>query len=142
MDFGVTSQAYAFARSRGLRSAGDEFVSQPKPNPDDTKDDPFLRSHDIAGLISVPAKGIGWEGFFESDDEAYGSAFQITADAVPSLDKSNRVIGQVIDEPSMAFLARLAALPTKKGFKGVIPGQNSGPPLLKVTIRDVTVKKV
>ena len=144
VDFGVPSQALAYSRARGLRSAGDEFVPQSRPNPDDTQNDPFLRKHDVAGLISVPAKGIGYGGNgFEPEDEAYESAFQITADALPSLDKANRrVIGQVIDDPSMAFLARLASLPTKKGLKGVIPGQTSGPPLLKVTVRDVALKKV
>jgi Cyclophilin type peptidyl-prolyl cis-trans isomerase/CLD len=144
VDFGVPSQSMAYSRSRGLRSAGDEFMPQPRPNPDKVKDDAFPRKHDVAGLISIPSKGIGYGGSgFEPDDEAYESAFQITADAVPSLDKANRrVIGQVIDAPSMAFLARLASLPTKKGIKGVIPGQTSGPPLLKVTVRDVEAKKV
>ena len=145
VDFGVPSQALAYSRARGLRNAGDEFVPQARPNPQDTQDDPFLRKHDIAGLVSVPAKGIGYGGNgFEPEDEAYDSAFLVTADALTSLDKNNgrRVIGQVIDEPSMAFLARLSSLPTKKGIKGVIPGQTSGPPLLKVTIRDVDVKKV
>ena len=144
VDFGVPSQEYAYSRARGLRSAGDDFVPQPRPSQDDTKDDAFVRQHDCAGLVTVPSKGIGYGGSgFEPEDEAFESAFQITADAVPALDKGRgRVIGQVIDEPSMAFLARLASLPTKKGIKGVIPGQNSGPPLLKVTIYDVSVEKV
>lgn len=144
VDFGVPSQAAAYSRARGLRSAGDDFIAQPRPNPDDDKDDAFVRKHDVAGLISIPAEGIGYGGSgFESDDEAFENAFQITADALPSLDKANqRVIGQLTDEESMAFLARLASLPTKKGIKGVIPGQTSGPPLLKVTIRDVEAKKV
>lgn len=145
VDFGVPSQALAYSRARGLRNAGEEFVPQGRPNPQETQDDSFLRKHDVAGLVSVPAKGIGYGGSgFESEDEAYDSAFVITADALSSLDKNSgrRVIGQVIDEPSMAFLARLASVPTKKGIKGVIPGQTSGPPLLKVSIRDVDVKKV
>lgn len=144
IDFGVESQAIAFGRSQGTRKAGDDFVPQPRPDPTDTKEDAFVRKHDVAGLISIPSKGIGYGGSgFESDDEAYGSAFQITADAVPSLDKANRrVIGQVIDDQSMASLARLASLPTKKGIKGVIPGQTSGPPLLKINIREVEAKKV
>ncbi|CAB9511840.1 expressed unknown protein [Seminavis robusta] len=144
VDFGVPSQAAAYSRARGLRTAGDEFVPQPRPNVDDTKDDPFVRQHDVAGLITVPSKGIGYGGSgFESEDEAFESAFQIIADAVPALDKGKgRVIGQVIDEPSMAFLARLASIPTKKGIKGVVPGLNSGPPLPKVSIYDVTVKPV
>ena len=145
IDFGVPSQALAFSRSRGLRSAGDDFVPQPRPSVDETKDDPFVRPHDVAGLITIPSKGIGYGGSgFEPEDEAFESAFQIIADAMPALDKGNRgrVIGQLIDDESMAFLARLASLPTKKGIKGVIPGQSSGPPLLKVTIRNVEAKKV
>lgn len=70
-------------------------------------------------------------------------AFEITAGSVPSMDKEGRrVIGQVLDSESMAVVARLATLPTKKGLKGVIPGQNSGPPLLKVTVQDVAVKAI
>ena len=59
------------------------------------------------------------------------------------MDKEGRkVIGQVMDEPSMAFLARLALLPTNKGIKGIIPGQDGGPPLIKVVVNDVEVKKI
>jgi len=68
----------------------------------------------------------------------YLKAFQITASAAPSMDREGRkVIGQVMDETSMAFLARLSKLPTNKGLKGVIPGQDYGPPLLKTSVRDV-----
>ena len=59
------------------------------------------------------------------------------------MDKENRrVIGQLLDDESMDSLARLASLPTKKGFRGVIPGQNSGPPLKKVVLVDIQVGKV
>ena len=69
------------------------------------------------------------------------AAFQITASAVPAMDREGRkVIGQVLDDSSMAFLARLAQLPTNKGLKGIIPGQDSGPPLLKVVVTDVEVQ--
>lgn len=69
------------------------------------------------------------------------AAFQITASAVPDMDKEGRkVVGQVLDEPSMAFLARLAQLPTNKGLKGIIPGQDGGPPLLKVVVADVEIQ--
>ena len=69
------------------------------------------------------------------------AAFQITASAVPDMDREGRkVIGQLLDEPSMAFLARLAQLPTNKGLKGIIPGQDGGPPLLKVVVTDVQVQ--
>jgi hypothetical protein len=36
----------------------------------------------------------------------------------------------------------LASLPTKKGLKGVIPGQTSGPPLIKVTVSEIQVSVV
>jgi hypothetical protein len=52
--------------------------------------------------------------------------------------EGRRVIGQVLDASSMANLSRLATLAVKKGFKGVIPGQNSGPPLLNVKITNVS----
>jgi cyclophilin family peptidyl-prolyl cis-trans isomerase len=140
IDFGVPSQSAAYARSRGMSKAGDDFLAQSRPK--DIIDDPILRSHDVAGLLSIPGKGIGWGGSgFESDDECFESSFQITAASVPSMDKKEgrRVIGQVIDQASMANLSRLASLPVKKGFKGVIPGQNSGPPLLRVTLTGVSV---
>lgn len=54
--------------------------------------------------------------------------------------EGRRVVGQLLDEQSMAFLARLASLPTRKGIKGVVPGQNFGPPLIKVSIDRVEVK--
>jgi hypothetical protein len=156
VDFGVPSQAKAYAQSRGLVKAGDNFVPQSRPFSDALELEPFPRPHNVAGLISVPLKGIGYGGdvSFLSDDEAFLSAFLITADAAPTLDKDKdnksssrrrrRVIGQVIDDDSMKFLNRLATLPTqKKGLiKEVIPGESSGPPLLKVTIRDIGVQKV
>jgi cyclophilin family peptidyl-prolyl cis-trans isomerase len=141
LDFGIPLQSLAYARSKGLPQAGDEFMPQPRPT--ELKDVPVIRPHDVAGLVSVPGKGIGYGGSgFESDDECYESAFQITAAPQPSMDKkeNRRVIGQVMDAPSMTTLARLASLPTKKGFRGVIPGQNSGPPLLKVVLTDVEVQ--
>ncbi len=93
--------------------------------------------------MSVPRKGLGHGGTgFEQVDEAYESTFLITAGPVPSLDKNRRVIGQVLDASSMAFLERLATLPTKRGIRGVIPGQTSGPPLLKVVVRDTEISRV
>ena len=140
IDFGVPLQSAAYARSKGLSKAGDNFVPQPRPKALESV--PILRKHDEAGLISIPAKGIGYGGTgFESEDECYESAFSITAKSVPSMDKENRrVIGQIIDGPSMSTLGRLVNLPTKKGFKGVIPGQTSGPPLLRVSLTDVEIQ--
>lgn len=142
LDFGIPLQSAAYARSKGMANAGDNFVPQPRPQ--QLKDVPVLRKHDAAGLLSVPAKGIGYGGTgFESEDECFESSFQITASAIPAMDKENRrVIGQALDNESMASLARLASLPTKKGFRGVIPGQNSGPPLKKVVLADLQVGKV
>ena len=139
LDFGVPSQAAAYARSKGLSKAGDEFLPQPRPKK--IEDEASIRKHDVAGLLSVPGKGIGYGGSgFETDDECYESAFEITGTAVPQMDKEGRrVIGQVLDQQSMAALARLTSLPTKKGFKGVIPGQNVGPPLIKVAISGISI---
>ena len=137
--FGVPLQSAAYARSKGLAKAGDDFVPQPKPKP--LVDIPVLRKHDASGLVSIGAKGLGYGGTgFESDDECYESAFSITATGVPSMDKDRRVIGQLMDDESMAALARLANLATKKGFKGFIPGQTSGPPLLRVTVSGVEIQ--
>jgi hypothetical protein len=139
---GVPSQTVAYGRSRGL-SKTTGFVPQPRPDPGLTASDGTVRKHDAAGLVSVPKRGIGYGGSgFEGDDEAYESAILVTAAAAPALDSSHRVIGQILDPESMSFLERLATLPTKKGIKGVIPGQSSGPPLLKVVVKQVVVSPV
>ena len=148
IELGVPSQAYAYARSRGRAKAGDDFVPQPRPKPLDVNTIPVVRLHDCAGLVSVPALGLGYGGTgFESDDEAFESAVVVTDTDVPALDKSTKnskriVVGQILDSTSMAFLERLANLPTKRGIRGVIPGQTSGPPLPKVVVRQVQVSKV
>jgi hypothetical protein len=142
VDFGVPSQQTAYGRARGLSKVSD-YRAQPRPDPTFVSQDKMVRSHDAAGLLSVSQKGLGYGGTgFEQDDEAFESSFLITSSAVPALDKNRRVIGQVLDSQSMAFLERLANLTTKKGLKGVIPGQTTGPPLLKVVVRDVVVSKV
>lgn len=143
LDFGVPSQSAAYARSQGRSKAPDDFVPQPKPK-EQLSDEAFLRKHNVAGLISVPSGGLGYGGgTFVSEDEAFGDSFQLTASAVPSMDKEGRrVVGQLMDTESMGFLARLASLPTRKGIKGVVPGLNDGPPLVKTTIQDVTVKPI
>lgn len=139
VDFGIPLQSAAYARSKGMSSAGENFIPQPRPQ--ELRNVPVLRKHDAAGLVSIPAKGIGYGGTgFESEDECFESSFQITASAIPAMDKENRrVIGQVVDAESMANLARLASLPVKKGFRGIIPGQNSGPPLKKVVLNDLQI---
>jgi hypothetical protein len=137
--FGVPLQSLTYARSKGLSKAGQNFVPQPRPK--ELVGVPVLRLHDEAGLISIPSKGIGYGGTgFESEDECFETAFSITAKAQPAMNKDNRVIGQLMDEASMLSLSRLSNLPTKKGFKGVIPGQTSGPPLLRVAVNDVEIQ--
>ena len=136
--FGVPSQAAAYAKSIGASKAGEAFQPQSRPK-EQLNMEPTAREHTAAGLISIPSGGLGYANN-NADDEAFASAFEITASAVPSMDKERRkVVGQVLDAESMAFVARLASLPTKKGIKGVIPGQNSGPPQLKTYVRDVEV---
>mmetsp|Transcript_4810 Transcript_4810/g.10177 ORF Transcript_4810/g.10177 Transcript_4810/m.10177 type:complete len:379 (-) Transcript_4810:367-1503(-) len=141
IELGVPSQKKAFARSRGLRAAGDNFVPENRPEAVGLDAEPSARKHDAAGLISLPEKGIGYASTSGDVDAAYSSAFLVTADGDSSdhLDGKlrRRVVGQVIDDESMEFLARLASLPIQK--KG--PG-GKGPPLLKVTVLDVGVQKV
>ena len=139
LDFGIPSQAASYAKSRNQAKAGDGFLPQPRPTAQDADiiaKEGMVRKHDVAGLISLPAKGIGYGGTgFESEDEAYASSFQITATAMPSMDKEGRrVVGQLMDAESMAALARIASLPTNKGLKGIVPGQNYGPPLTAVKV--------
>ena len=139
LDFGIPSQAASYAKSKNQAKAGDGFLPQPRPSAQDADviaKEPFLRKHDGAGLLSLPSKGIGYGGTgFESEDEAYASAFQITATQMPSMDKEGRrVVGQLMDAESMATLARISSLPTNKGLKGIVPGQNYGPPLTAVKV--------
>lgn len=144
VEMGVPSQANAYARSRGRAKAGDDFIPQSRPSP--LAFSTSVRLHDQAGLISIPEKGIGYGGTgFENSDECFESSFLITADAVPEFDAKGsrrRVVGQVVDAASMAFLERLANLPTKRGIRGVLPGQVSGPPLPKVNVQKVQVLDV
>ena len=144
VEFGVPSQANAYARKLGRPKAGDSFVPQPRPPVSIVTGDSVVRSHNCAGLVSIPEKGLGYGGTgFESEDECYEAAFLITADSQASLDKGKRrVVGQVLDAESMAFLERLANIPTKRGMRGVVPGQTSGPPLPKVVVRQVQLEKV
>ena len=143
VEFGVPSQANAYARSRGMSKAGEGFLPQSRPKPTLVAQDRTARSHTCAGLVSIPAKGVGNGGSgFEQDDEAFASGFLVTEGSVPALDKSRLVIGQVLDAKSMALLERLGSLPTKRGVRGVIPGQTSGPPLLKVVVRETETSKV
>ena len=158
LEFGIPSQAAGYARTRSAARAGDGFVPQPRPpggpDLDALAAERGPRPHDVPGLVSVPARGIGYGGTgrLEPDDEAYGPAFQITAAAVPSMDgtggplggggEGRRVVGQLLDGASMKVLARLASLPTNKGLKGIVPGQNYGPPLAVVRVTSVAASKV
>lgn len=135
LEFGVASQSVAYAKMKRITKP-ENFVPQPRPDNRHIVDEKGARTHSAAGLLSIPKGGIGYGGSgLESEDEAYAKAFEITANAVPSLDKEGRkVIGQIMDADSMSFLARLSSLPTQKGLLGVVPGKNSGPPLVKVAV--------
>ena len=128
IEFGVASQKVAYAKSIRKSKAPDEFVPQARPGGTRlqlVREEQSSRQHDRAGLVTVPKDGIGYGGgiVLGKDDEAYASAFQITAKAVPDMDKEGRkVIGQLLDSKSMDLLARLAGSPTRK----LIPGQNGG----------------
>ena len=128
LEFGVASQKVAYAKSIRKSKAPEEFVPQARPGGTRlqlVREEQSSRKHDRAGLVSVPKDGIGYGGgiVLGKDDEAYASAIQITAKAVPEMDKEGRkVIGQLIDAKSMDLLARLAGSPTRK----LIPGQNGG----------------
>jgi len=144
LDFGILSQGIAYAKGKKLNKVPENFLAQPRPSGpilESISKEKSVRQHTAPGLLSIPKNGLGYGGSgYESDDEAFASSFEIIAANVPSMDKENRkVIGQVMDEQSMAFLARLASSPPKKGIKGIIPGQNAGPPLVKTTITSVTI---
>lgn len=129
LEFGVFSQKVAYAKSIRRAKAPDEFVPQARPSGErleKVRAESSSRFHDVAGLISVPKEGIGYGGglVLGKDDEAFASAFQVTAKAVPDMDKKEgrKVIGQLIDGESMDLLARLAGSPTRK----MQPFQNGG----------------
>mmetsp|Transcript_25697 Transcript_25697/g.55293 ORF Transcript_25697/g.55293 Transcript_25697/m.55293 type:complete len:370 (-) Transcript_25697:231-1340(-) len=141
LEFGVSSQKIAYARSMRLAKAPDEFVPQSRPSGkrlETVRGEQSSRKHDVAGLISVPKDGIGYGGGLlpGKDDEAYASAFQVTAKAMPEMDKEGRkVIGQILDSKSMDVLARIAGSPTRK----MTPLQVGGTPLSKVIVGDCSI---
>jgi cyclophilin family peptidyl-prolyl cis-trans isomerase len=72
IQFGVPSQSAAYARFMGLSKAGDLFIPQ-KPQATKTKNNvATIRPHDCAGLISIPAAGLGTMGG-KNDDEAFAN---------------------------------------------------------------------
>lgn len=140
LEFGVFSQKVAYAKSIRRAKAPDEFVPQGRPSGERlelARGEKSSRAHDVAGLISVPKEGIGYGSFLGTkDDEAYATAFQVTAASVPEMDKEGRkVVGQLLDRGSMDLLARLAGSPTRK----MLPGQNGGK---GAVVRDVLVESV
>lgn len=141
LDFGIASQALSYAKLKRFSKVPENFVPQPRPttNKQEITNENSSRLHSVAGLLSIPKNGLGYGGSgLESDDEAFASSFQITATNSPNMDKDSRkVVGQLMDESSMQFLERLVSLPTNKGLKGVLPGQNAGPPLIKVSVTSV-----
>jgi hypothetical protein len=71
LDFGVPSQSGAYARSLGKSKAGDDFVPQPRPR-EGLSNEAFIRKHNMAGLLSIPGRGLGYGGNgMSSEDEAF-----------------------------------------------------------------------
>ena len=141
IEFGIPSQSKAYAKSKRLSRAGDSFVAQPRPPSEDIVKEKSARSHNVAGLVTVPRNGLGYGGsIFDSDDEAFADSFGITAAGDETLNQSRKVIGQLIDEDSMTFLSRLSSLATVKGLKGFVPGLTNGPPLLPVVLNSVSTQ--
>jgi len=142
VEFGILSQSKAYAKSKRLSKAGEDFVAQPRPtNADQIGKEKSARSHKVAGLVSIPNNGLGYAGtLLATDDEAFVESFGIIASGDETLYSSRKVIGQLIDEESMAFLSRLSSLATVKGLKGFLPGLTNGPPLLPVIITDLSIQ--
>lgn len=141
IEFGILQQSKAYAKAKRLSRAGDNFVAQPRPPSDEIAKEKSARSHKVAGLITIPKNGIGHGGsLFDSDDDAFTESFGIIAAGDESLDSGRKVIGQLIDEESMAVLSRLSSLATVKGLKGFVPGLSDGPPLLPVVINELSIQ--
>ena len=61
------------------------------------------------------------------------------AESMKDMDREGRkVIGQLLDGESMGLLARLAGNPIRK----IVPTQNGGTPLIKVSVDDAVVYSV
>jgi len=92
VSLGVPSQTYANAGSQGMAKV-DGFVPQPQLSPlQVSQDTSNVHLHLVAGLLSVPNKGLGYSSSTFSfdgddvDDETYASSFLIMASLVPALD--------------------------------------------------------
>jgi len=148
--FGLTSQALGYAKEKSLNKIPTDFVPQQRPKELSSSSSASIIElhHDTAGLLSIPKRGLGYTGYSPlskiSDDEIFTNAFSITTISSENnnnknLDKDNLVIGQILDSASMSTLNRISNIPTIKGFKGVIPGQDYGAPFLKVQVTSVSV---
>lgn len=150
ISFGLTSQALGYAKEKSLNKIPTDFVPQQRPKELDSSasKQEIIELHDTAGLLSIPKRGLGYTGYSPlskiSDDEIFTNAFSITTTSNnnKNLDKDNLVIGQILDSASMSTLNRISNIPTIKGFKGVIPGQDYGAPFLKVQVTSVSVNTV
>lgn len=153
ISFGLTSQGLGYAKEKSLNKIPTDFVPQQRPKELDPSKKEIIELHDTAGLLSIPKRGLGYTGYSPlskiSDDEIFTNAFSITTTTTKennnnnkNLDKDNLVIGQILDSASMSTLNRISNIPTIKGFKGVIPGQDYGAPFLKVQVTSVSVNPV
>ena len=133
---GIPSQSAAYAKfvNRNLSRSAIPFQPQPKPKP-------FSSSSFYTETTLPPGMMILSKQNNSNDDEAFAYYLTITASSTKYDKNSMLVIGQIADESSMKLLARLASLPTQKGLKGIIPGQNAGPPLVPVRVTSITTHK-
>ena len=61
LEFGVPSQAAAYARSKGISKAEMILFRSQRPKEQLSTED-FVREHNVAGLISIPGNGLGYGG--------------------------------------------------------------------------------
>ena len=134
---GIPSQSAAYAKfvNRNLSRSAIPFQPQPKPKP-------FSSSPFYTDTTLPPGMVILSKQSTSNDDEAFAYYLTITASSTKYDKNSMVVIGQLTDETSMKLLARLASLPTQKGLKGIIPGQNAGPPLVPVRVTSINTQKL
>lgn len=71
LQFGLPSQAAAYARSLGSSKAPDNFLPQPRPREQLTFEK-SVRPHDCAGLVSIPGGGLGFASG-GTEDEAFAN---------------------------------------------------------------------
>ena len=158
VQFGLTSQTLTYAKynkynTRSSSTTSIPFLPQPKPSTTTTTTTTTADILDVTVTVPTTDKTItmmtpgyiqipkSLQLFGKNDDEAFATYITITASSSTPTNNNNKlVIGQLMDESSMQLLTRLASSPTQKGFKGILPGQNSGPPLVPVKVTSISIQ--